>query len=473
MRKGNASLKPFFEPRAVAVVGASRKSYKPGHVIFTNFLQPEFKGKIYPINPKTKQIAGVKCYPTIGDVPEDIDLVIIAVPARVVSQVMRECVDKGVKAAIIISGGFGEMKGEGKKRENEIREIIKDANIRVIGPNCIGTYDAYTQTDTLFYPRHRLARPPKGSISFISQSGAYGGAVLDWAASQGIGISKFVSYGNMVDVNEIDMLEYLESDPTTRVIIVYMEQTANGRRLIEIAKRIVQKKPIIILKAGSTVAGAHAASSHTGALAGSDAAYRAAFNQAGIIRANISDELFDFALALCSQSPAKNNRIAILTNGGGLGVMATDELVRREMRMAELSPRTIRALRQKLPSRVSVANPIDLTGDADTNRYKIALESILRDRNVDGAIVMVLFQLPAIEPGVVDVIAEANEKYGKPITVCAFGGGFAESCRKILKLKGLPCYSTPDRAVKAMECLVRYGNYLKRKKNRWSRLIHR
>jgi acetyl coenzyme A synthetase (ADP forming)-like protein len=451
------SLKPFFDPKTVAIIGASREPHKLGNIIFTNFINSGFKGKVYPINPKAEEIAGVKCYPNIEAVPESIDLAVVAVPAEVVPQVMRECVAKDARAAVIISGGFGETGPDGKKREDELRRIIKDSDIRVMGPNCIGIWDGHTKVDTLFFPPDRLNRPREGSISFISQSGASGAAVLDWAAAQGIGMNKFVSYGNMIDVNEIDLLEYLKDDPMTSVIMMYLEQTADGRRLMEVAKRITPKKPIIALKAGSTEAGARAALSHTGALAGSDQVYDAAFKQSGIVRAYSFDELLDRAFALALQPPAKGDRIAIITNGGGLGVMLADDITHQKINVAKFNPETTNALRQKFPARVSIGNPIDLTGDANEDSYETALNLVLADRNVDGAVVIILFQLQTIEEGIVDVIAKANKKYEKPITVCAFGGGFAKKCAKKLQFEKIPCYPTPDRAAEAMMGLVTYG----------------
>lgn len=457
-----ASLKPFFEPKTVAVVGASRETRKPGHVILRNFLERDFTGKVYPVNPKTEEIAGLKCYASVKDIPDEIDLAVIAVPARGVVQVMQECAEKKVKAAVVISSGFGELGGDGKKRETEIREIAEKAGIRVVGPNCIGIYDAYTGVDTLFLPRYRLARPAKGSISFTSQSGAFGVAMLDWAASLGVGISKFVSYGNMVDVNEIDLLEYLRDDPTTRIVIMYLEQTADGRKLMEVAKQVTPKKPVVAIKAGRTSEGAKAASSHTGALAGSDLVYWGAFKQTGVVRAFDPEELMDFAVALGTQPPAMGNRIAIVTNGGGFGVMATDEIVRRKLQMAELSGTTKRYLREKLPPYVSIDNPVDLMGDTDAQRYLIALDLVLKDPNVDGAIIIVLFQTPLLESGVVDTIAEMATKYRKPITVCATGGDYVEIHRKMLERSHVPCYQTPERAARAMWALAFYGDYLKR-----------
>jgi len=457
-----ASLKPFFEPKTVAIIGASRETRKPGHVILRNFLEREFRGKVYPVNPKTEEIAGLRCYASVKDLPDEIDLAVIATPAKAVVQVMQECAEKKTKAAVIISSGFGELGPDGKKREDEIREIAENIGIRVIGPNCIGIYDAYTGVDTLFLPRYRLARPTKGNISFTSQSGAFGVAMLDWAASLGVGISKFISYGNMVDVNEIDLLEYLKDDPTTKIVIMYLEQTADGRKLIDVVRQITPKKPVVAIKAGRTSEGARAASSHTGALAGSDLVYWGAFKQTGVVRAFDPEELMDFAIALGTQPPCMGNRIAIVTNGGGFGVMATDEIVRRKLRLAELSGTTKRYLHEKLPPYVSVENPVDLMGDSDAQRYATALDLTLKDPNVDGAVVIVLFQTPLLESGVVDTISEVATKYRKPITVCATGGDYVEIHRKMLERSYVPCYQTPERAARAMWALAFYGDYLKR-----------
>ncbi len=455
-------LEKFFNPRNVAVIGASRNPQKPGRVILENFLNPKFRGKVYPVNPNAEKIAGLKCYANLSEIPAELDFVVVAVPAEKVPPVIQECVNCGVKAVVVISGGFKETGERGKKLEEKIAQIITGSDTRVLGPNCIGIYDAHSGVDTLFYPPHRLPRPSAGKISFISQSGAYGGALLGWAATRGIGISKFISCGNMVDVNEIELLEYLGNDPTTQTILMYLEQTTDGRKLIEAARTIVREKPIIALKAGRTTEGARAALSHTGAIAGVDQIYSVAFKEAGIIRANLSEELFDFAFALSLQPPAQGNRIAIITNGGGFGVLATDYAVYHKLQLAELQLDTIAELKKRLPQRASVENPIDLTGDASVADYEIALNMALSDPNVDAVLAIILFQFPAINLGIVETIEHAAKKYEKPVVVCTAGGGFAEDCKKMLKSKNIPCYSDPNRAVRAMAALASRGAYLRK-----------
>nr|NIO21024.1 CoA-binding protein [Candidatus Aenigmarchaeota archaeon] len=359
-------LDSFFTPRSVAVVGASRKARKFGHVIFKNFIESKFNGKVYPINKNAEKILGVKSYAGIEEVPGEVDLAVIAIPAPYVLPVIDDCLSKKVKAAIIVSGGFKEIGEEGEEREQEIKRRIQGNNLRIIGPNCIGIFDPRNYIDTLFLPRYRLRRPRQGPISFISQSGAFGSAILDWAASQEIGISKFISLGNKIDVDEVDLLNYLAGDLQTKCITLYVESIDRGRDFLKIASNIVQKKPLIVLKAGVTDEGASAALSHTGSLAGSAKVYEGAFKQTGILQAQTIEELFDYARALAYQPlPSERKNIMIVTNGGGFGVISTDQVSQLNLRMAKLTPETIKKLKKTLPEYAVIRNPLDLVGDAD------------------------------------------------------------------------------------------------------------
>ena len=289
------SLETFFKPASVAVIGASREPRKFGHVILKNFVESEFKGKAYPVNPRADRILGLKAYARLKDIPSEVDLAILAIPAALVPSTIDDCVSKDVKAAIIISGGFKEIGKRGELLEIEINRKIKGSSLRIIGPNCIGVYDPVNHVDTLFLPRYRLRRPKRGPIAFISQSGAFGSAVLDWAASQEIGVSKFVSIGNKIDVDEVDLLEYLMDDPLTKCITIYVESISRGREFLKTASRVTKSKPLVVLKGGVTNEGASAAMSHTGSLAGTAKVVAGAFEQAGIIQAQTVDELFDYA----------------------------------------------------------------------------------------------------------------------------------------------------------------------------------
>jgi len=444
-------MQTFFTPKSVAVVGASREKEKLGHIIFSNFVENGFKN-LYPINPNADEILGVKCYKSVLDVKGKIDLAVIVVPSKAVPQVLSDCIKKGIPSVIIISSGFSETGEEGRKLEEELKQMLR-GKTRVIGPNCVGIYDAYSKVDTLFLSRERCGRPKKGNISFISQSGAVGSTILDVFYSMDIGISKFISYGNGMDINESDLIEFLGKDKTTKVIIAYIEGLkASGRAFLEKAKKA--KKPIIILKSGKSSKGTKAVSSHTGSLAGSSRIYSAAFKQFGIIEAKDWEELLDFSLALSTQPFAKGNRIAIITDGGGFGVLATDEAERLGLSLPEPSEKLKSKLMQKMPSYVSLHNPIDLTGDATAERYSIALKECLASKEYDAALVIPLFQVPTLESSVVNHIIEAK-RYGKPIVVCSVGSEFSEKHNKLLMEAGIPVYPTPERAAKALSILVK------------------
>ena len=458
------SLTAFFKPASVAVIGASREPRKFGHVIFKNFVESDFKGEAYPINPQAERILGFKTYPRIQEVPGQVDLAVIAVPAPIVPSIVDECLSKKVKAAVIISGGFREVGREGEQLELKIKQKIEGSSLRIVGPNCIGIYDPVNHVDTLFLPRYRLRRPKQGPISFISQSGAFGSAVLDWAASQDIGISKFISIGNKVDVDEVDLLNYLADDLLTRCIVVYVESIKRGREFLAASSQAVKKKPLVVLKGGITAEGARAALSHTGSLAGSAKVYEGAFRQAGIVHAETVDELFDYARTLAYQPvPKERKNVVIVTNGGGFGVISADEVSKLGLTLAEFTPETTEKLKEKLPTYAIPHNPLDLVGDADVERYRSALNTVCSDPTVGVVLVIVLLQTSFIESDVVDAITEAHVTYGKPLIVCTVGGDFTQILVKMLEENHIPSYPTPERAVNAINALIQYGNILKEK----------
>lgn len=461
------SLEAFFKPKSVAVIGASRQPRKFGHVIFKNFFDSEFKGKVYPVNPKAEDILGSKTYRSVTDISGEVDLAVIAVPASIVPSIIDDCVSKQVKAAVIISGGFREIGQEGASLETEIKDKIKGKGLRIIGPNCIGVFDPTSHVDTLFLPTYKLKRPMPGRIAFVSQSGAFGSAVLDWAASQEIGISKFISIGNKVDVDEVDLLNYLESDPLTKCITLYVESISRGREFLQVAYRVLRSKPLVVLKGGVTQEGARAALSHTGSLAGSAKIYEGAFKGAGIIQARTVDELFDFARALAYQPlPKSQKNIAIVTNGGGFGVIGSDEASRQGLELADFSSATVDRVKSSLPDYAIPRNPLDLVGDADAERYRIALNAVSSDPNVGAILVIVLPQTSFIESDVVDAISEANVASGKPMIVCTIGGEFTQILGKMLEDDHIPSYPTPERAVLAVNALVRYCSSLEEMQKR-------
>jgi acyl-CoA synthetase (NDP forming) len=387
-----------------------------------------------------------------------------------VPAVVDDCLSKDVKAAVIISGGFREVGAEGEKLEADIKRKIAGTNLRIIGPNCIGVYDPVNHVDTLFLPTYKLRRPKRGPIAFISQSGAFGSAILDWAASQEIGISKFISIGNKLDVDEVDLLNYLEGDPSTKCVTVYVESIGRGRDFLKAASRVLIKKPLIVLKGGVTEEGAKAALSHTGSLAGSAKIYEGAFKGAGIIHARTVDELFDYARVLAYQPvPRKGGDIAIITNGGGFGVISADEVSRLGLKLADFSPETLSNLKNRLPQYAIPHNPLDLVGDADVERYRMALNTVSSDPSVGAILVIVLLQTSFIESDVVDAVSESQVTSGKPIVVCTVGGDFTQILVRMLEDDQIPSYPTPERAVSAINALLQYGVALREAEERAAR----
>lgn len=445
----------FFEPRSVAVIGASRNPKKIGHVILRNFIEGGFRGKVYPINPKAEEMFGMRCYPSVMKVQGNVELGVVSVPAPLVPKVLDECGRKGVKAVIIISGGFGEVGN--KELEEDCLKIIRRYRMRVVGPNCVGVVDPSSQVDTFFLPRYKLERPKEGSVAFISQSGALGSVVLDWMAMKGYKISKFVSYGNAIDVDEADLIEYLSEDEKTNVICCYFEGLRHGRKFFETLKKVSRKKPVIILKGGTTQEGGHAASSHTGSLAGSREVHDAAFRQAGGIQAQSLEELFDFARVLANQPRPKGKRVQVITDGGGFGVLTTDWIVGNKLELASMDKKSVAELRKRFPPYVVIKNPLDLTGDATVERYRLAMDAAIRDPNVDMIAVIALFQIPTLTADITDVISAAAGRSTKPLIVIASGGRFTEVLKKTLEDSGVPTFSYPESAVKALWALHEFG----------------
>ncbi|WP_457742546.1 acetate--CoA ligase family protein [Thermococcus sp.] len=456
----------LFYPRSVAVIGASHVPGKVGNAIMRS-ITLRFDGKVYAVNVKGGEIEvngkKFKVYRSIKEIPDEVDVAVIAVPAKFVPDVIEECGEKGVKGAIVISAGFKEA-----GRADLEEELVKRARkwgIRVVGPNCLGVTNLENGFDCNFNPPERQARPPFGKVAFMSQSGAFGAAILDWAARERIGMSKFISLGNMADLDESDFMEYLGDDEKTGVITGYIEGVKDGRKFLETAKRVTLKKPVVILKSGRTEAGAKAAASHTGSLAGSYAIYRAAFEQSGVLEATTMRQLFNYAKALAMQNPARGNRVAIVTNGGGAGVMMSDGLLERGLSMAELSEETIKKFEEdikagRLPAHMAYKNPIDVIGDAPSSRYEIAMRYALEDENVDVLVVIALFQSPALDEGIIDAM-ERMKAYGKPIVFVAPGGDYPHKMARNIEQKGIPVYETTEDAVDAVYALVKYGEWLR------------
>jgi len=375
--------------------------------------------------------------------------------ADIVENVIKDCKKAGIKNVIIISSGFSEVGNE--KTEKNIQNFIKKNKIRVIGPNCIGIFDSYSGVDTLFWDPKKTKKPGRGYVGFISQSGALGVSLLDTYAEKGVGISKFVSVGNKIDVDEVELLKYFGKDPSIRVVSMYIESIKNGKDFMKACKEIVKKKPVVALKAGKTSHGKKAVKSHTGALAGEYEVYSAAFRQCGVIEAFDLEELIDYTKVLAVQTPMKGNRICIVTNGGGFGIIATDTVEMEDLEISELSKDTEKKLREILPPRAVVSNPVDLTGDADAQRYRDVLEVVFKDKNVDGVCIITLFQLAPLNEEIIEVLKDCR-MYGKPFVVCAGGSCYTMEISRRLESCGIPVYPRPHRAIKALSVLYKYGN---------------
>ena len=456
----------LFKPRSVALIGAAREEGKVGHLIFEHILGSGYKGKIYPINPNADQIHGISCYPSILDVPsESIDLAVLVIPAQYVSAVIDDCGRKGVSVAVIISAGFKETGPEGLKLEREISAKAKSYNMRILGPNCLGFIDTATPLDASFAKTSAIA----GNISFVSQSGALCSAMLDYAKPEGIGFAKFVSLGNKVDINEIDLLSEWSNDPETRVIAIYMEGLNDGHKFVEVAKRTSMIKPIITVKSGVTQAGARAASSHTGSLAGSQRAYDAAFKQSGIVHARSVQDLFDYCVAFSYQNLPSSNRVAIITNAGGPGIMATDACEKLDIRMAGFTRKTLTKLESNLPKAANIYNPIDILGDAKADRYRFALETALADENVDSVIVILTPQAPTEAKETALAISQISETTNKTVIACFMGKADIDEGVKILNSNKIPNYYFPERAVDALNVMIRYEAFRRKDKGRYKK----
>lgn len=451
-------LERLFEPDSVAVVGASRDRRKVGHSILGNLTGSGYRGRVYAVNPAAGRIMGVRCYPDVLSIPGNVDLAVVAVPARFVPGVMEDCAAKGVGAAIIISAGFRETGEDGRELEQRVLEIATARGIRVLGPNCLGLINTANGLNASF----AHASPAGGGIAFFSQSGALCTAILDWSLTSGVGFSKFISLGNKSDVSELDMLRYLAGDPATKVILGYIEGVERGREFMEIARTVVKKTPVILAKSGGTMAGARAASSHTGSLAGSEQAFDAAFRQTGVLRAATIEELFTSALAFATGRIPASPALAVVTNAGGPGIIAADACERSDAVMAEISAGTVKRLRKRLPPAAGFFNPVDVLGDAGADRYADALGAVLDDGGVGGALVILTPQAMTEVEKTAKEIARLASASDKPVLASFMGGASITKGVSILEKAGVPVYGYPEEGVGAFESLVRYRAVLDR-----------
>ena len=451
-------LDAFFRPKSVAIIGASRTPGKVGHILTQNMIDSGYSGDIIPINPNADEILGRKAYPSVLDVPGEIDLAVVSIPASNVMQVAEECGKKGVRALVVITAGFKETGHEGAVLERQLVEIGKKYGMRIQGPNCLGLINTSTSLNLSF----AAAIPKKGRIGFISQSGALGTAVLDWVIKEDIGFHSLVSLGNKADLDEVDFIEAMGEDEDVGVILLYLESIEKGRRFLEAAAKVVERKPIVVLKGGTSTAGARAAGSHTGALVGSFVAYKTAFNKAGIITADSVEELFNYAVAFTEQPLPKGEGLAIVTNAGGPGILATDLSEKLGVKLTNLSGDARSRLLEKLPPAASVGNPVDVLGDAMADRYRFAIEEVLKDDHVNSVVVILTPQAMTESLGTAQGIVEIHRRTGdKPIMAVFMGGETVRDATEYLRENGVPCFDFPEKAIKTVSVMYEYARFMK------------
>jgi acetyl coenzyme A synthetase (ADP forming)-like protein len=461
MRK-EKNLKPMLSPKSVAIIGASRNPEKVGHIILQNYIDAGYAGKIYPINIDATQIMGIKAYRSVLDVKAPIDLAVIAIPAEAVPEAMEECGKAGVKAVVVVSGGFAEIGKAGL--QEQLALTAEKYGMPTLGPNCLGVMNPRSRSDTLFLPTFKISRPEIGGVSFMAQSGAVGSTVLDMISGEGFGLSKFISYGNAAHVDESDILNYFMKDKETKVIVMYLEGIKDGKAFMKIARKVGRAKPVIVLKAGKTRAGSQAAHSHTAALAGDYEVAEAAFRQSGFIIAEDISELLYYAKIFASEAQPRGPRVAIVTDGGGAGVLMTDAVASSGvLKLAEFSPGTISALKKAMPPLVNARNPLDLAGDADGRRYAEALSILSSDQNIDMLIVIVLFQTPGADSALAAKLIEYKGGSTRPMVVMSIGAEYTEMHKRMMERSGLPVYDSPRSAAAALAALYSYSMFRNRK----------
>ena len=446
------SLLPFFQPQGVVVIGASTSPEKLGYGAARNLIESGYQGAIHFVAQKSGELFGRTIHTSLQDVPNPVDLAILIVPTQATPQAIEECARRGIKAAVIVSAGFREVGAEGAALEQQCVAIARAHGVRLLGPNCIGTIDTHLPLDTTFL---QPPMPEKGGIGFISHSGAFAAAIIDWARGQGFGFSRIVSLGNQADVNETDMLPMLADDDATKVIVMYMESISNGRRYVQTASEVSKQKPVIALKVGRFEAGQKAAASHTGALAASDTAFNAAFEKAGVLRAETAEQMFDWARALETCPLPKGNRIGILTNAGGPGVIAADSLEHHNLMLAHLGESTLEALSATLPPAANIHNPVDMLASASSETYATCLKTLLQDKNVDAVLIILppppMFKAEEVARAMIEVI----EHFNKPVVVALMGSTLVEEAGNVFRAARVPTYPFPERAASALATLVK------------------
>lgn len=457
LRPRQHPLDVFFEPESVALIGATENPGSVGRTVLWNLISTPFGGTVYPVNPKRPSVLGIKAYPNIGAVPEEVDLAVITTPAATIPGIIRQCVDAGVRAAVVISAGFKELGKEGQELEDKLLVEARRGNMRIIGPNCLGVMSPLTGLNATF--ARAMALP--GNVGFISQSGALCTAVLDWSLREQVGFSTFMSIGSMSDVGWGDLIDYLGNDPRTRSILIYMETIGDARAFLSAAREVALSKPIIVIKPGRTEAAAKAAASHTGSLTGSDEVLEAAFRRSGVLRVNNIADLFYMAEVLAKQPRPAGPRLSIVANAGGPAVLATDALVTSGCEVADVAPDTMEALNQILPAAWSHNNPIDILGDAAPDRYAKALEIAAKDPNADGLLVILTPQSMTDPTKTAEQLRPYAKIEGKPVIASWMGGTEVAAGEEILNRAGIPTFPYPDTAARAFNYMWRYSYNLR------------
>lgn len=448
-------LQALFRPKSIALIGASTQPGKLGYEILNNLIKSGYSHRIYPVNPKAESVLNLPCFPSIQAVSAPVDLAIIAIPAACVLKTLKDCGEHGVKAAIVISAGFRETGHEGLLAEMEMARLAERYGMAIVGPNCLGVMDTATPMNASFAADMALS----GSIAFMSQSGAVCTSVLDMSLAMGLGFSKFVSLGNKAHLNELHFLEAWRHDEDSNVVMAYLEGISDGRRFVDTARVFTKHKPLVAIKAGVTNAGSKAVSSHTGTLAGSEKAYHAAFMQSGVIRVESIEELLDISRLFAMQPLPRTDDMAILTNAGGPGILATDAMERAGLRLASLSKDTMDALAAQLPAAASVLNPVDILGDARADRYHQALSVLLKDENVSAVLMLLTPQIMTEIEETARIVVDLAKVSHKTVVACFMGEKRVQSGRNLLSAGGIPNYASPDRAVRGLKAMCTYREW--------------
>ncbi len=447
------TMDAFFKAKSVAVIGASPTVGKLSYIIMESMLSSGYGGELYPVNPRYNEVQGNRCYPDMASIGKPVDLAVFALPASAIAESLKDAAPF-ISAAIIVSGGFSETGEDGRRAEQELLAIAEKEGVRIIGPNCIGIFDAISKVDTFFISRDRVKRPAKGRIALLSQSGSFALTAMDVFAAEGIGVTRVVSYGNKMDINEADCLDYLAEDDETRAVVIYIEGINDGRRFVEAAKRCAAKKTVLALKVGREGAGKKAAGSHTGAVAGRYEIYRAAFKEAGIIELSGYEDILDGCRILNKLSPVEGKRVMILTDGGGMGVGIADALSCAGMEIPALPKAKAEKLKGIFPDYFAVANPMDLTGSVTDQWFAEALDLALEDDDYDIAIVASLWGPPNLTDDLPRLLGEVAAKHGKPVIICSPGGEYAIEKNVLFEDAGMPVYLTPEGAVRAARIIA-------------------